>query len=131
MMAATKQNIYTLLKFNTSAIAATAVDYTLFLFLLEVVQIWYLMASFVGLVTGGVTAFLLERTWAFKRKDGKISSQAKRYIMVWALSIFLNTAGLYLIVRFWDMEYIVAKVTVSIIVGIGFNFFMHKHFVFK
>jgi putative flippase GtrA len=131
MMALTKQNIYTLLRFNTSAIAATAVDYTLFLFLLEVMHIWYLLASFVGLVMGGFTAFLLERSWAFKRKDGKISGQAIRYLMVWTTSIILNTAGLYLIVRFLDMQYIVAKVTISIIVGIGFNFLMHKYFVFK
>ncbi|UBM63430.1 GtrA family protein [Candidatus Sulfidibacterium hydrothermale] len=131
MMAATRQNIYTLLRFNTSAVTATAVDYTLFLFLLEIGHVWYLLASFVGLVFGGITAFLLERSWTFKRSDGKLSGQAMRFLLVWISSILLNTAGLYFIVTVFGFQYIIGKVTVSVIVGIGFNFFMHKHFVFR
>ena len=130
-MTITKENIYTLLRFNTSAVTATAVDYTLFLFLLEIMHIWYLMASFVGLVLGGVTAFLLERSWAFKRKDGKLSRQAIRYLLVWSSSIFLNTMGLYVVVSVFHFQDIIGKITVSILVGIGFNFVMHKHFVFR
>ncbi len=110
---------------------ATAVDYTLFLLLSVVLDFWYLLASLIGLVMGGVTAFILQRNWTFKKKDEKLSSQAIRYITVWATSIFLNTTGLYLIVEFTKMSAIVAKIIVSVIVGIGFNFLMNKHFVFK
>ncbi len=126
-----RPNHHTLLKYNTVAIIATAVDYSLFLILSELVHVWYLLASFTGLIIGGVTAFVLQRNWTFKKKDGKLSKQAIRYLLVWGASIVLNTAGLYLAVEFVGMQSIIAKITVSIIVGLGFNFLMNKHFVFK
>jgi len=122
---------HTLLKYNTVAITASIVDYSFFLLLAQIAHVWYLLASFTGLVLGGVTAFLLERSWTFKRKDGKLSAQASRYLIAWTLSIFFNTTGLYLTVQYLGVQYIIAKVIVSIIIGIGFNFLMHKHFVFK
>lgn len=130
-MVNTRQNHHTLLKYNTVAIIATAVDYSLFLILSEAIHVWYLLASFTGLIMGGVTAFVLQRNWTFKKKDGKLSKQAIRYFLVWASSIILNMSGFYLAVEFAGIQSIIAKVAVSIIVGIGFNFLMNKHFVFK
>ncbi len=130
-MSNTKPNPHTLLKYNAVAIIATSVDYGLFLLLSEALQVWYLLASFAGLVMGGLTAFILQRNWTFKKKDGKLSKQAIKYIMIWSASIFLNTAGLYLTVEYVEIQSIIAKIIVSIIVGIGFNFLMNKHFVFK
>ena len=130
-MVLTRPNHNTLLKYNTVAIIATAVDYSWFLILTELVHVWYLLASFTGLIIGGVTAFVLQRNWTFKKKDGKLSKQAIRYFLVWITSIILNMTGLYLAVEFIGIQSIIAKVSVSIIVGIGFNFLMNKHFVFK
>ncbi len=130
-MVNTRPNHHTLLKYNTVAIIATAVDYSLFLILSALVHVWYLLASFTGLIIGGVTAFVLQRNWTFKKKDGKLSKQAIRYFFVWVTSIILNMAGLYLAVEYAGIQSIIAKVAVSITVGIGFNFLMNKHFVFK
>jgi len=130
-MVNTEPNHHTLLKYNTVAIIATAVDYSLFLILSALFHVWYLFASFTGLIMGGVTAFVLQRNWTFKKKDGKLSKQVVRYFFVWATSIILNMAGLYLAVEFAGIQSIIAKVAVSIIVGIGFNFLMNKYFVFK
>jgi putative flippase GtrA len=131
-MTNTKQNTrIVLFRHNTVAIIATALDYTLFIFFSEVLQFWYLLASFTGLVMGGITAFVLERNWTFKKKNGNLSAHAIRYLMVWATSIFLNTAGLYLVVEYIGIQYIISKIIVSIVVGIGFNFLMYKYFVFK
>ncbi len=120
----------TLLKYNTSAVIATSVDYTLFIILSEIFQLWYLLSSVAGLVAGGITSFLLERSWAFEKSDGKISKQAVRYIITWVISILLNSAGLYALVEYAGIQYIASKIIVSALVGIGFNFLMHKHFVF-
>ncbi len=113
------------------AIIATSVDYSLFLILSEIVHVWYIFASFIGLVLGGLTAFVLQRNWTFKKKDGKLSKQAIRYLIIWTTSILLNTIGLFLIVEYVGTHTIIAKVIISIIVGFGFNFLMSKHFVFK
>jgi len=121
----------TLLKYNMVAIIATTVDYGVFLILSEAIHVWYLLASFIGLIAGGLTAFVLQRNWTFKKKDGKLSKQAIRFFFVWTTSIILNTVGLYLAVEYVEIQSIIAKATVSIIVGIGFNFLMNKYFVFK
>ncbi len=125
------QNIHILLKYNTVSFIATSVDYSVFFVLSETAHVWYLLASFVGLIMGGITAFVLQRNWTFKKKDGKLSKHAIRYFGVWVTSILLNTSGLYFAVETIEMNAITAKVLVSIVVGIGFNFLMSKHFVFK
>ena len=130
-MANKKSNTRTLLKYNIVSVIATFVDYSLFLILSKAIHVWYLLASLTGLVMGGITAFILQRNWTFKKKDDILSKQAIRYLLVWTVSIVLNTSGLYLAVEFAGIQSIVAKVTVSIIVGIGFNFLMNKHFVFR
>jgi len=122
--------VKTLLKYNTSAVIATLVDYTLFIVLSEIFNVWYLLSSVIGLVAGGVTSFLLERSWTFNKTGGKLSKQAVRYFITWIISIVLNSAGLYIMVEYASVQYIISKIIVSALVGIGFNFLMHKHFVF-
>jgi len=118
-------------RYNIVALMATAVDFALLIFLTEVFQLWYVFSAFTGAVAGGVTGFALGRNWAFMKRDGKLSAQAIKYLMVWITSIFLNTMGLYLIVEYLGIQYIISKIIIAIIVGVGFNFFMHRNFTFK
>jgi putative flippase GtrA len=113
------------------AIVATSVDFAVFILFTEALEIWYLLSAVIGAVSGGITAFVMERNWTFMKTDGKVSVQSIKYILVWSVSIFLNTAGLYLLVEFFNCRYIISKIIVAIIVGIGFNFLTHKYFVFK
>ncbi len=119
------------LRYNVAAIIATAVDFVMLIALTEIFQLWYFLSAIIGAIAGGIVAFMFSRNWVFKKRDGKITTQALKYILVWGTSIFLNTYGLYLFVEYLDFHYIVSKVIVAIIVGIGFNFFMHKYFIFK
>ena len=119
------------LRYNVAAIIATAVDFVILIALTEIFQLWYFLSAIIGAIAGGIVAFMFSRNWVFKKRDGKITTQALKYILVWGTSIFLNTYGLYLFVEYLDFHYIVSKVIVAIIVGIGFNFFMHKYFIFK
>jgi len=118
-------------RYNVVAIVATSVDFAVFILFTEALEIWYLLSAVIGAVSGGITAFVMERNWTFMKTDGKVSVQSIKYILVWSVSIFLNTAGLYLLVEFFNCRYIISKIIVAIIVGIGFNFLTHKYFVFK
>lgn len=118
-------------RYNIIAITATSVDFVLLVFLTEVLQFWYLFSAFLGAFAGGVTAFILGRNWAFMKKDGKLSVQAIKYSAVWVASIILNTTALYLAVEYLGLQYIISKIIVAIIVGIGFNFLMQKYYIFK
>ena len=118
-------------RYNIVAITASAVDFFVLIFLTEVLHFWYMLSAFLGALMGGATGFAFGRIWVFMKMEGKLSSQAIKYLMVWIGSILLNTSGLYLIVEFIGIQYIIAKVIVAIIIGFGFNFFMHKNFTFK
>lgn len=121
----------TFFRYNVVALIATVVDFSLFIFLSQVLNVWYVLATFVSAVTGGIVAFILKRNWAFVSKDKRMSSQVIKYIIVWGGSILLNTWGLYLMVEHTSLEHVIAKVIVAVTVGIGFNYVLYKYFVFK
>jgi len=118
-------------RYNVVALLATSLDFSLFIVFTDIFQFWYLPSTFISAVIGGVVAFFLERNWTFVNKDGKISHQAIKYLLVWIMSILLNTVGLYLIVEYLNINQVISKIIVSITVGISFNFLMHNFFVFK
>ncbi len=119
------------LRYNVVAIIATATDFSVFILLSNFLHIWYVTATFTSAVCGGIISFILNRNWTFMSKEGKLSKQALKYILVWNGSIVLNTAGLYFIVETTQINEIIAKILVAVVVGIGFNFLMYKYFIFK
>ena len=127
----TPNTFITFFKYNVVAIIATAVDFVVLVSLTEVLHFWYLFSAFLGAFTGGITGFILERNWTFMKRDGKLSIQAIKYLLVWAISIFLNVTGIFLFVEYMGCQYIISKIIVAIIIGIGFNFLTHKYFVYK
>lgn len=121
----------TFFRYNIVAGLATTVDFAILILLTEVLGIWYVISASIGAVAGGITAFIFQRNWAFMKKDGKLSAQAVKYLLVWIVSIFLNVAGVYMFVDFLGYQYILSKVIVAIVIGIGFNFIMQKYFIFR
>jgi len=126
-----KKNLKQFFRYNVVALFATTLDFSLFIILSDIFQIWYVLSTFISAFIGGVVAFFLERNWTFVSKDGKISHQAIKYLIVWIISILLNTSGLYIIVEYTNIEQVISKVIVSVTVGIGFNFLTHNLLVFK
>jgi len=128
----TKPNIIKLfLRYNVVAIIATVVDFCVFVLLNNVLNFWYVGATFTSAVIGGVTAFTLNRNWVFNSIDKKIKFQIAKYILVWGGSIFLNTYGLYLFVENTNISVIISKIIITVFVGISYNFLMSKFFIFK
>ncbi len=121
----------TFIKYNAVAITATAVDFLFLVFFTEVLGFWYLFSAIIGSTIGGFVAFLLERNWTFKKTDGVIRKQAFRYLLIWLTSLLLNTVFLYLFVDILQIQYILSKVAVAVLVSVGFNFFTHKYYIFK
>ena len=119
------------IKYNIAALIATAADFTMLIFLTEVLKFWYVLSAFIGAVAGGIISFLIERNWTFRKKDGKFSRQAARYIFINICSIILNTLGLYLVVELSNIPYSYSKIIVAVAVGISFNFLTHKYYIFR
>lgn len=109
---------------------ASAVDFGLTLLLAEVVGLWYVLATFLGAVCGGVVNCCINYRWVFSaRRKGKWSL-LMRYAMVWGLSIVFNTLLVFLLTEWSSLSYILVKVVVACMVAVAWNYPMQRRFVF-
>lgn len=121
----------TFIKAQAASLTATAVDFALTIVLKEFLGVGYLLASILGTLSGGVVNFLVNRSWVFKAKEGRIHFQAAKYVMVWLGNLVLVSGGVLVLTRYGGINYIVSKVTTSLLVGVFYNYVLQKRFVFK
>ena len=121
-----------LMRYNVSAGLATATDFTTLLVCKELIGINPVLGTFISAIAGAIVAFFLGRNWTFFNKDGSMSSQGIKFILVVGGSILLNTFGEYLLTEVFIVgHYMIARVITAISVGITYNFPMQRYFVFK
>ncbi len=118
-------------KAQLSSFIATATDFALTVFLVEVMQVYAIAAAAIGTFSGGIVNFLLGRNWVFKASDKSIPKQAFRYILVWIGNFFLNIGGMALMVNLMHANYIFSKILVSLLVGVFYNYLLQGKYVFK
>lgn len=124
--------ITSLLRYNVSAASATATDYGVLAFSKEILGLDPVLSTFIGALSGGMVAFLLGRNWTFLNKEGKVSSQGIKFILVVGGSILLNTFGMYIATHYMSFgHYMIARILVSVTIGICYNFPMQRYFVFR
>lgn len=113
-----------------SSLVATGVDYCVMIACVSLFGLSPVIGTVIGALCGAVTSFTLGRRWVFDARQGNWRGQALRYAAVSALSLCGNAGGEWLLVRL-GLQYILARVITSMVVGIGWNFPMHRHFVFR
>ncbi|HEY6199144.1 MAG TPA: GtrA family protein [Candidatus Binatia bacterium] len=116
---------------QVASLTATLVDFSTMVFLTEVAGVWYVAATATGAFIGAVVNFLLGRHWTFTADHEAIPGQVIRYAVVSAVSLGLNTAGVYLLTDYAHLHYALSRVIVAMSVGLLFNFPLHRHFVFN
>jgi putative flippase GtrA len=121
----------TFIKAQAASLTATIVDFSVTVLLKEVFHCWYLLASILGTISGGVVNFSMNRSWVFKAHNKKIHFQAIKYVLVWIGNLVLVSGGVFLLTNYGGFSYIVSKITVSLVVGIFYNYVLQKRFVFK
>ncbi len=118
------------IKAQFASAAATVVDFGITILLKEGCGLWYLFSTSAGTLVGGVTNFMLGRCWVFRVTERPKGTQAMRYILVWVGSMLLNIGGVFLLTSVWHFNYLVSKVIISLLVGVFFNYYLQKNFVF-
>lgn len=118
-------------KAQVSSLIATAIDFALTIFLVEVIYVFEIVAAALGTITGGVVNFLLGRNWVFKAGAQPVPKQAFRYVLVWIGNFFLNIAGMTFMVNLMHANYIFSKIFVSLLVGVFYNYLLQGKYVFK
>jgi putative flippase GtrA len=117
---------------NVTALIATVVDVGTLTSLVELAHVYYVIATALGAFCGAITNFTLNRLWAFRdgRHTVRLHAQGLRYALVSAGSLVLNTALVFCFTEFGQLRYLVSKAIAAIIVGWGWNYPLHRHFVF-
>ncbi len=118
-------------KSQVSSVIATGTDFSVFFILSRLCGMFYVHANVIGAITGAVVSFFLGRHWAFRRKEKGLTGQAIRYIITSGLSVFLNTAIMYWITESFGIEDYISKIIAAILMGVFFNFFMFRYFVYR
>ncbi len=110
---------------------ATLIDYFILFGLTEVVHLWYVSSVAIGAAVGAVVNFLLNRYWSFQASHVQWHGQACRYTAVSAASLVLNAGGVYAMTEVFGCHYAVSVFVVSALVGLFFNFPLHRSYVFR
>jgi putative flippase GtrA len=126
-----KKAILTFSKAQVSAWIATCFDYAATIVLTEIAGLWYVYATFIGALSGGIINCIINYKWVFKKHGTKKRSIALRYFVVWGISILLNTFGTYAVTEVTSVNYIIVKACVAAAVAIFWNYQMQRLFVFK
>ena len=140
-----KGGIFTFLRAQLSSQLASITDFIVTIILANVFNLYYVLATFIGSICGGITNCVVNYQWTFKAMDVKKRYVAIRYLVVWGGSILLNTSGIYLMTEllkkipllmkvpdfFYDNIFIISKIIVSLLVGFVWNYNMHRFFVFR
>jgi len=124
----------TFLKAQAASIIASVVDFIVYLVLVQVTAHTPAMVSRAtaeGAMAGGIVNFIIGRNWVFKEGSKKVYVQAFRYVLVWIGSILLNTVGMYYITYHTTLNFAVSRVLVGVFIGVTYNYFLQKRFVFK
>jgi putative flippase GtrA len=112
-----------------SSLTATAADYFIMITCVSALGLSPVTGTVLGALVGAVTSFTLGRVWVFQARLGDLWRQALRYALVSSLSLLANAGGEWLVVRA-GVQYVLGRVVLSTLIGICWNFPMHRHFVF-
>lgn len=135
----------TILKAFASAQFCTLIDFVVTVVLSSVLGVYYVVATALGAVSGGVSNCIVNYRWVFPHTDSKKYFVALKYLMVWLMSILLNTYGTYLLTEgvrdaswvtsllgsYSDQIYIASKMAISLLVSLAWNYPMQRYFVYR
>ena len=121
----------TFAKSQASASFASFIDYCVTVFFVEIIGTWYVLANAIGTAVGGLINFYLNRNWTFARGIKSRRLQFIRYTIVWIGYLVLASLGVFLFTHYFNLNYIISKIVVSLLLAFGYNYPLQKGFVFR
>jgi len=125
------QGFWQWMRHHAASMIAAVVDYVVMVVGVELFHLGPVAATPIGAFSGAATNFALGRRFTFRQTEVPATGQAWRYAIVSAASLGLNTAGEYLFHDLLHVQYVLARVVISVIVSNAWNYPMQRYFVFS
>jgi putative flippase GtrA len=111
---------------------ATTADFALMTSLVEFFALAPATAALSGAVLGALINFTLNRRYTFRTvAQSPAGAEARRYVLVSSASALLNSGGEYIGTKWLSAPYLLVRVVVSVAVSLGWNFPLHRSWVFQ
>lgn len=136
--------LFMFLRSSVSSQIASWIDLGLGFVLFSWVGLYAWLATAIGAVAGGVVNCCINYKFTFQAKGVNPRCVAVKYLMIWTGSLLFNTYGTQLLYELlyksslFDMLgftdkgcYLAARIIVSLIVSIAWNFLMQRYFVYR
>ncbi len=125
--------------------AASFVCYAWIFFPLGLDPLRSFLSTAIGLVLGGIVNSVVNYKFTFRSEHCAVKAVAVKFFLIWAGSFLLNlggTTGLDLVLQRWDTLlrvgwikpdgiFAFARLSVSLIVSVFWNFLLQKNFVYR
>jgi putative flippase GtrA len=136
--------IFVLIRSTVSSQIASWIDLGLAFVLFAFAGFYPWLSTALGALAGGIVNCYINYKYTFHASDCNYKVVAVKYTMVWCGSLFLNSAGtelVYLLIKDWswlrdywhftnDGCFAAARLSVSFIVSVFWNFLLQSQFVY-
>src|SRR5437763_16483555 len=116
---------------TVASVIATVIDYGTFTVLVGIAGVYTGTSRAIGALLGAIANFTLNKLWTFRTGTESIWHEGPRYAAISLTSLLLNTLGVVLLTDGLHWNPLFAAVLVGVIVAVGWNFPLHRHFVFR
>jgi putative flippase GtrA len=100
----------------------------LFVFV-DYLGVYYAVSSFFAYCVNFVILFFGDKYYTFRKHDGCVSTQFKKYFTVYVVRTFIKIAMLVFLVEFFVINYMLAQLISMTLIG-SLSFFMLKFWIF-
>lgn len=118
------------LHYSLFGFATFLIDTLLLYILKEFFDVNYLIATSAGFTVGVSINYLLSRHYVFVGSTRGYKSGYGYFFLIAGLGLFFITSSMYVMVSFWEFNYLFSRVLIAAIVGI-WNYSMNLFFNFK
>ena len=118
------------LKFGFVGFTGVFVDFGITWFAKEKLRIQKYVANAIGFTTAATTNYFLNRIWTFHSTNPKVMVEYAEFFVISLIGLGINTLVLWLLVRWFKMNFYVAKLFAIGVVTI-WNFFANAFITFN
>lgn len=123
-----------LVRFLILGAGVTAAGLLLLYVLVDVLGLWYILATALAFILLTAAKFAVAESWVFRRSSTDVWWRAMgfaQFAAVHLMALLLNLGGMYVAVDFSGVNYLLSHLLVGALVSIGWTYGLSRFWVFQ